>query len=231
MFLPRRLFAAIPLVAVSVLLLSACSGKPENSPVLRKKFAEMEEMKQEMQDVSKSIRAVAGDITIMRDEISSLRSGVPAGQDGTELVRRLEAIEQRLSGIEQGGGMTVASRTTQPASNTDPIKDVTGSSSAEFAGLAVPKETAAVSAPKPTVPQNTLMRQETSRQTAAPAPAPKPEVKRSTPTGRYYTLQAGDTLDKLANENNITVADLRQANRLPAGAQPLKGQRLFIPAK
>jgi LysM repeat protein len=84
-----------------------------------------------------------------------------------------------------------------------------------------------------TTPRPAATRTETASAMRPTAPAAT-GTGASSPTstanrGRYHTIETGDTLEKLAKDNNIAVDTLREANRLPAGARPLKGQRLFIP--
>ncbi|MDK2973580.1 MAG: LysM domain [Candidatus Sumerlaeota bacterium] len=197
-----------------------CSSKPENSPVIRKKFAEVESLKDEVAETNKMIRTLAGDITIMKDEVSNLRALAPDGKGGTELITRLDALERRLAEMEVQG-TTMAAARVQPAGT----KEV---ASASFNGLAVPtakapetKKETAKPAPAKAAPKTTA---------SAPKPAAKTVSKPAKPAGRYYTIQAGDSLEKIASSNGVSVASLRDANRLPAGARPLKGQRLYIPA-
>ncbi|MBX3728297.1 MAG: LysM peptidoglycan-binding domain-containing protein [Candidatus Sumerlaeia bacterium] len=217
------------LVTAATVTFTGCSSKPENSPVIRKKFAEVDGLKDEIAETNRLIRSLTGEVTIMKDEMSNLRALAPDGAGGSELAARLGALEKRLAEMESNG-TTVAS--VQAAANRSAApKEV----AATFNGLAVPERPAAtattgsVAASKPVASQP---RATTSATTRAAAPAPKPAVSQpSAPRGRYHTIQDGDTLEKIAASNNVSVAELRQANRLPEGARPLKGQRLFVPAK
>jgi DNA-directed RNA polymerase specialized sigma24 family protein/LysM repeat protein len=49
------------------------------------------------------------------------------------------------------------------------------------------------------------------------------------PEEAYYVVQPGDTLALLGKELGYTVEDLRQLNRIPAGASIQAGQKLLIP--
>ncbi len=207
----------VPVLAVAAGL-AACSAKPENSPVIRKKFAEVDEIKEQLDESSKLLRNVAGEITILRDEVSNLRALAPGENGAIEVVSRLEAIEQRLDSFESKPARVVASA-VQPASNAPTTR--------EFSGLAT--GAAATAAPTAEKKPDVAAAKPAGKPVAKPvAAAPKPAAK---PTGKYYTLQAGDTLEKIASDNGISTKDLAQANRLPPGARPLKGQRIYVPGK
>lgn len=220
---PTPLLTALLLTAATATFVG-CSSKPENSPVIRKKFAEVETLKEDVTETNKLIRTLAGDITIMKDEMSNLRALAPDGQGGTELITRLDAMERRLAEMEVQG-TTLAAARVQPAGT----KEV---ASATFNGLAVPTaaaEKTETAKPAPVAKAAAAPVKKTTT-TAAAKPVAKTVSKPATPAGRYYTIQAGDSLEKIASSNGVTVASLRDANRLPAGARPLKGQRLYIPA-
>jgi LysM repeat protein len=220
------------LVTAATVTFTGCSSKPENSPVIRKKFAEVDGLKDEIAETNRLIRSLTGEVTIMKDEMSNLRALAPDGAGGSELAARLGALEKRLAEMESNG-TTLAS--VQAAANRAAApKEV----AASFNGLAVPDRpavttaTGSVAASKPVASQPRATTSTTTATTRAAAPAPKPAASQpSALRGRYHTIQEGDTLEKIAAANNVSVADLRQANRLPEGARPLKGQRLFVPAK
>lgn len=65
-------------------------------------------------------------------------------------------------------------------------------------------------------------------------PAPKPTAVTATPgpavpKGTDYTVQAGDTLSKIAQDNGTTVDALRQANGLTAQSTLHPGDKLKVP--
>ena len=67
--------------------------------------------------------------------------------------------------------------------------------------------------------------------TPGPTPTPKPGEPTQTPSPFIlYTVQSGDTLSTIAEEYNISVDDLRQANDIPANSENIQvDQVLTIP--
>jgi len=256
----RALYA--PMLGIAAFGLVACSGKPENSPVIRKKFAEVDAMKEDLSSAVADLRAATGEITLLREQVSELRAFAPDGEGSTAVISRIDAIENRLAALtsSQSQARTVAQSSEGSSSSSAPSGSGSGSSgsaSSSFGGLATPatgsssaatstsadsfrrltnpttgttsgssstparSETAAA-APRTTTPAQTG--------TGASVPSTQGQANRSQANrGRYHTIETGDTLEKLARDNNISVEALREANRLPAGARPLRGQRLFIP--
>lgn len=218
-------------VLVAAAVLTACTAKPENSPVIRKKFAEVDELKTNIDKSSKQLEEIASQLTLMRDEMSNLRALTPGSDGAVEVVNRLEQIEQRLSKLD--GAKVVAS--VVPAANKEGApadalatanelavpKTTVDAAKTEVAKAEPKKEAAAAPAAKKTTPTTQVK----NTKPAAPVAA-----KPAAPRGKYYTIQANDTLDKIARDNGISVTTLAKENRLPAGARPLKGQRIFIPA-
>lgn len=264
---PLRLFAQAALATAIILPLAACSAKPENSPVIRKKLAEVDEMKDQLEQTVQLVRSMSGDITIMKDEISNLRAFTPDGDDVSTVVNRLERMENRLAEVEVSATtMASASQSRSSSSASAPAAAeresaptaTTRSSSSQprLAGTSesAPAERETASATPVADPNRasgtaraaSTSSSSTPRQTAATTSSsstPRQDVRPvasgnrnqastpSVPRGRYYRIESGDTLEKIAADNNLTVAELREANRLPAGARPLPGQSLFIPAK
>ncbi len=224
------------LAAVS-LTLTGCSAKPENSPVIRKKFAEVDEIKTNQDETNKLLRTLVGDITVLKDQVSNLRALSPDASGEIEVISRLEEIEQRLNSMEKGN--TIVASATVPTSmkqdKTPTLAEALQAAKEEpktttFNNLAVP-ETKKTEAPKTTKTETKSAPKTVASTTTTKSSAPAaPKTVSSAPRGFYYTLQPGDTLEKLATDNGISVSELAKANRLPSGARPLKGQRLFIPA-
>ncbi len=234
----RSVFSCSVVVAASAIALVGCSAKPENSPKIQKKFAQVDELQATVDENAQFLRTLAGDMTIIKDQLVNLQSLNPESGSGKELITRLESIEQRISSMEKSGGerlvATLARTSTTTANGVEP---------ASGAGLATNRTVPATDRLIPVNQLSTRERVSAEKKEAASSIPAKPAT--TTPTtsasaakpaasaskGKYYTLQAGDTLYKIATENGISVADLERENRIPAGAKILKGQRIFIPAK
>ncbi len=68
---------------------------------------------------------------------------------------------------------------------------------------------------------------------AAQAPAPAPSSSTApapaTPASGSYTIRSGDTLTSIAAKNNVSLADLMQANNLKATSTIYAGKKLTLP--
>ncbi|MCB2156821.1 LysM peptidoglycan-binding domain-containing protein [bacterium] len=228
----RRTLWLFKFLAISIVVLSmaACSAKPENSPVIRKKFAEVDEMKTENQELVKEVRTLMGDVTVLKDQVSNLRALSPDASGEIDVVNRIEQLEARLSKLETG--QTVIASASKPATSTHGSPPLAGASSDKD----IIRETIRSAAqetrtePKPVV-HETKTQTKPAVKTVAVSTAPKPAPKPTTPRGHYYTIESGDSLESIAAKNGVSLDALKKANHLPPGARPLKGQRLFIPAK
>lgn len=49
--------------------------------------------------------------------------------------------------------------------------------------------------------------------------------------GKYYVIQSGDTLKKIAEKFSTTPEAIRKANSIPEGKEPFTGQKIFIPGQ
>jgi LysM repeat protein len=238
----------LPALAAAVAL-TACTAKPENSPVIRKKFAEMDEMKEQLAESTATMRQLNSSIRIIEDELSNLRALSPGAEGASEVVSRLEALERQISTIGENTVAVASSGSSTRSSSTQTASANTSSGSTDrsaeeirasrrFNGLATPAraeaETAEATEPVRSRTESQVAAASTSSgstRSAAASTSNAAPARQASPAsrGRYHTLQSGDTLEKLAASNNITVSELRSANRLPAGARPLTGQRIFIP--
>lgn len=68
-------------------------------------------------------------------------------------------------------------------------------------------------------------------QTATPEPASLDEKKPSTKPGRQYTVQRGDTISTIAEQNGLGFEELAQYNNIPYPYNLTPGQVIVIPSK
>lgn len=107
------------LVCSMALGIGACSGKPENSPVIRKKFAEMDAVQTDVAEATKTLKAIAGDMTVLKDQMSEIRALSPDPSGTIQAVKRLEELERRLANLDgavSAAAMASASVPTTPTS-------------------------------------------------------------------------------------------------------------------
>lgn len=262
---PVRLSAIASKLILSAVVCSmavgivACSSKPENSPVIRKKFAEMDAVQTEVAEATKTLKAIAGDMTVLKDQMSEIRALSPDPSGTIQAVKRLEDLERRLAALDGAAvsAAAMASVPVTPTSATSPeaapaptttaaAGPITPAADAPAALVAKAAEsearpssadslrtfTPAAAAPKETVkvePKPAAV-STSAKKPAEPKAATKPAAKASTaPRGKYHKVQAGDTIEKIAKDYNTTVESIRSANKLPAGARPLLNQQLYIP--
>ncbi|MEQ8820139.1 MAG: LysM peptidoglycan-binding domain-containing protein [Sumerlaeia bacterium] len=247
---PSHIAVVTLVLALGVGLLAGCSGKPENSPVIRRKFKEFDVVKEESKAAEQQIAQMSVEISILKDQVENLRALVPDAQGKVSAVSRIEKIEARLAGVENDAVRSITSTSARnaapaPAEETvqtstrnpliDSPKTVEVPAVRRERGLARPeKAEEKESAPAPatrTAPSESskpsqTVAQASIRTSAAPA-APKKAASR----GSYYELKPGDTLESIAKANGLTVDAIKKENRLPSGARLLAGQRLYLPPR
>jgi LysM repeat protein len=252
---PASRFLAI---AASVLVFAACTGKPENSPVLRKKLAELDKLTENSELLAADVKRLNGEIERLTTENSELRALVPGG-DLSAASQKLSTIEARLNKIEgiaadkvlaaatpatKISAATETASTTQVASSstttileeaplaTSTLPSVLPVNSAA-AGTAT---TASKKADKPVVAaqqeaKSTVAKTEkkVEKKSAEKKPVEKKSADKKATRGAYHTIAVGETIDAVATKYGVKADDIRRANGLPAGARLAAGQRLFVP--
>ncbi len=109
----RPLIVALLVGTTSVVFLAGCSGKPENAPAIRKKFAEYDKAAKTVDELNATVASLTDEVKRLSNENSELRTFLPE-VDGQSAVSKLTALEGRLSKLESGSA-TVASATTTTA--------------------------------------------------------------------------------------------------------------------
>lgn len=112
----RPLFASLLLAGGTVALLAGCSGKPENSPVIRQKFAEVEEMSQTVERLTADVQMLNEQVVRLTQENSELRAFLP-DVDGESAVNKLSSLEARMKKIEGMAGSGVLSASAPAAAS------------------------------------------------------------------------------------------------------------------
>lgn len=233
---PRSLSRFLPLLLAgcAVAALTACSGQPENSPAIRKKFAEFDQVQKSVDRLSGDIQTLTDSVRKLSEENSDLRALAPDASGLTQIdktIERLAAIEARLSKMDETGGVIAVkskspdSTPVVPTSSTKPAVDL---ASAELAAPAVKDAApapAAVEAVKE-APKKETKKAVEKKKTETKAVAKKAPVSR----GSYYTVKSGETIESLAASRKLAVDDILKANRMTKGARVAPGAKLFLPA-
>lgn len=213
----------------SLLICSGCSGRPENSPVVRKKFQELAEVQTQMGDVAIQVKQMAAEMAAVRTDMVAVK----ALNGGGEAVAKIDQIDSRISSIEQEitkmrEALTADAKSRQVASSAtrssvaEPSTESKPSSSAASAPASAPSRTesrpSVASVSRPSASSSVPARQ------VANTARPKPR-------GTYYTIQNGDTPENIASKHGVALDQLLQANRLPKDATIFPGQKLYVPAR
>jgi outer membrane murein-binding lipoprotein Lpp len=237
-------------------LLAGCSGKPENSPAIRKKFAEIDSMNGNVEQLLADVKSLNDEVRRLKQENSELRAFLP-GVDGQGAIDKISTLENRLRQIENA-------RTAAPAPATGSAPRTAPATPASTAGGQIALEDAPLAAaPAPRVVANQQAApapaaprgfKELTNRPAAAAPAPRPAAPAAAPTGgapaaaapaaaatkpaapkpaasrgSYHVIAPGDTIATIAAKHGISAERLQQAVGLPPGARLTPGQRIFVP--
>lgn len=218
----RRLWGFGWMLLVPALALGpGCSSRPENSPVVRKKFQELASVQDQVADLAVQMKQMTAEMAAMRKDVTDVRSL----NGGGEAVARIEQIDTRMQTIEQeitklnealNAGVKTRQVASAPEESTAPPQETTRSSSSTSSrsrASAEPARTRSASGSASALP----VRQVTH------VTAPKPR-------GKYYTIKSGDTPASIASAHKISVDSLLRANRLPKEATIFPGQKLYVPA-
>lgn len=241
-----RAFILAPVTVVTALAFMACTAKPENSPVIRKKFAEVDNMNQKVTEMRTTLDSVSADLRILNEQIAEVRALNPDTANGTDIIKRIEALETRMKGGSQptlatNPGGAPPSRSQDPANGPAALASTANPEPTTLnAKLAVPAEPPVkkvsndivASAPKAEKAATTKAAKATET-SAKPQKAAAETVKKAAThsAGRYYRVQPGDTIDTIAARNGISVDSIRKANKLPVGSKVPAGQNLYLPGK
>lgn len=252
------LFTCI-LGAGGLAILAGCSGKPENSPVIRKKFAEVEAMKETVEQLTADMRILNDELVRIKEENSELRAFLPS-VDGTSAIEKITRLEDRVKELQDttserpaassssGDGSRQAEqprRTEQRQSSSDESSSEVALEDRELAGsqvVAAQQSTPEARQPSRNFREMTNPSRESSQSSApaaTPAPARTQQAQSSSSSssqsasrtrGTYHTIAQGETIESIAEAHNLTPDRLRQAIGLPQGARLRPGQRIYIPA-
>ncbi len=214
-FASRHSGLAVSLILTAPLaFLAGCGSSIEDNPM----FKDQQKIVARLDDDTKTIARQVEDMSLA---ISSLKQEIKESKNGPKAdAQTVQNFDQRLKALEHGLNET----TTLLSSIEGKIKNSSGSAGQMVAS--------ASSGPKKdlghedTAPVTSA---DKSKRSAQPRTVPDEASAPSKSRGSYYTVQAGDSADKIASSHKISVNDLLAANGIPQGGRILTGQRLYVP--
>jgi LysM repeat protein len=201
------------LVCVFVVALGAgCAGqRPENSPYIKSKFAELDEQLKDLAKVKREVTLLQDDIKYFTEELGNIRTMASGGvsPEQQDLIAQLAA---KATDLEK-----MATDLTSAQKRIDDLEKsvASGRSAAGAASQAASIKPVANRTPASVV--------------ASSGATKSPTQSRRTSGGFYYQVKANDTLTSVATANNTSIAKLAGANNLPPDARLAVGQRLWVP--
>ena len=133
------------------------------------------------------------------------------------LESRLEQLESRLGSFEAEGGLSQAAGQGNPLILlTERLDQLEANMTARINSMAAQLNTA---------PAKPVVEATAKTEAAAPAAAPKKEVKE-----KIHTVKPGETLYRISRHYNLSVEQLRQYNQLDQKAPIYPGQKLKVSA-
>lgn len=201
--------AALAGLCLLALGLTGCNVNPEKSQAFVALQNRVKALEDQQKKTADSIKGINIDVTTLDETVRNLKTetqgmgGNP--QQAEAITKRFETLEQQVQAL-QGKSSAAAKSTVEPAKKSEttkpePVK-ATGAGRTFGAGKAP-----AAAKPAP------------GAEAGAPAKV----------TGKYYTIQSGDTLQNLAQKHGTSAAKIAEANRLPADASLMPGQLIFVP--
>lgn len=229
--------AVLMLGAASTMFMAGCSGKPENSPAIRKKFTEYDKTQKTVEELSATVASLSEEVKRVSNENSELRLMMPEAQNSLTKVDATAAPVQTAN---------AAAPATTDALATAPLEEQPLAGSPPPVAAAA-TENSAAPAPAPAkaeAPKEVKQAKETKKDSEKKVVASsfKEKTTKTKPTvvktssaapstrGKFHDIAPGETVDSIAAKYNISKEALMKANGMPAGAKISRAQRLFIPA-
>jgi len=247
----RPLFLSLAVATTSAVLLAGCSGKPENSPAIRKRFADLDAVQKSVDTMTTEVQALREQVTRLGTENSELRASLPgnANQTSGTQTASVEALRDILTGktsresinpsVPAAPAITSNTRTTDltdkplagsPTSTVAPAIAAAPAAPAAAKGF---KNQTRRTETKPATATKTTAKKAADKAVASNPASKAPIVptsnRKSTNKGGVMVMYTGESLSSVASRYGTTPAAILKANNLPAGAVPSKGSRIFIP--
>ncbi|CAN5273497.1 hypothetical protein BH09SUM1_BH09SUM1_05430 [soil metagenome] len=243
----RPLVLSLLLTTSSAFLLAGCSGKPENSPAIRQKFAAFDQSQKNVEQIALDVQSLKDQVAQLSQENSELRA-LTANTTPAAGKSKAASTDVQASAAKHAGAEMTSPETAALAPKSTDL---------EQAGLAgvvpateQPKKTEAKKAATATTPgaKTVLAQQQTTKPAATASnsfksmtsgakttkPAAKEvataAVKGTTPKATsYHTIAAGDSIASISTKYGVSSDAIVKANHIPTGARLALGQKLYIP--
>lgn len=232
----RQLLVALVLATGSAALLAGCSGKPENSPAIRKKFAEIDKMAESVDKISTDVAMISEDVKRLSQENSEIRAFVPsidATKTAAKQDLKVDALAAAPTAGDPSGATPENSLEDAPlagsAKNPDAGKPAEAVAPAPEKAKETKKSTTTAKEPKAVA--SDFKSKTTPGAAHAPVTTTAAKAKTVSSPGGYHQIVSGETADTIAAKYNISTADLLKANQVPPGATLRVGQQVFVPGK
>ncbi len=178
-------------LGLTLLVESGCSSRPENSPVVRKKFQELAAIQEQVGDLAIKVNQM----TKTMEDVNKAFSTADGASKIEQIDTRLQTLEQDIKSLNESLGAkarTVASADTaaaQPADKTEAAAEKTEPAEAKPAASAPAKSSTTIKTSKAVASSSTPTRK------AIQSTPPKPR-------GSYYSIKFGDSPASIARRSS-----------------------------
>lgn len=211
------LAAAVPAVIAAVLFVG-CSAQPiEENAVFKDQEKVVRRVDEDVKALSRQIEDITLSMAALKQDMREVRNSPQEVQfDTSGLNQRIDAIEAAVKELPTRMTALEKSMSTRI------------SEAKEIAKAAAPARVAdTASAPSAAPAAGTITRTSNPAPATTASAAPAPAARK----GFYYSVQPGDTAEKIAGEHKISVARLLESNRIPSGGTLIAGRQIYVPAK
>lgn len=199
-----RSYVPVALSLCLVAALVACKPpSPAEDPTIKKTIETVDNLELSVGRLQTNCDTLGGDLDVINSEVANLKQSGPGSNADVNKVLARQAAQDKVL--------------LQMSKELDALKK-------DVAALEARKP-----APTPKAKGSSRDSGKGSRSTPSVKPAPTPTP--TPPKGAYYKVQAGDTIESIAQAKGVTATAVRRANRLPSTVSRLGvGATIFVPA-
>jgi len=204
---PRTRILFLASLLLLALFVVGCTVSPDNSKAFIELAKRVQALEENQKKSMRTLDTVAYDLEAMEREMQEIKTtlttvaSAPTERSGelADALRRVGLIEQQIK---------------------DMSKQVSEQAKAAERKAAASAQAVAPAAKTPTQAAPRKASAKPSNLSAAP---------RRQPSGFYHQIAPGETIQAIARRYDVPSSSLTRANRLPASAQLIPGQPIFIP--